>query len=76
MADVYLIAMTGERALVNRARRSVILLTRRGASVYGSGMYDKGMSDLHAAGKGWREVDEATWEMAGGLSGSIQEVAL
>lgn len=73
MADKYLVAMTGERALVNRARRSVVLLTRRGAHVYGKGVYDKGMSDLYASGKGWREVDEATWEKHGGLNGEIEE---
>lgn len=75
MADKYLVAMTGERALVNRAHRSVILLTRRGACVYGKGVYDKGISDLHAMGKGWREVDEATWEKCGGLTGEIEEAA-
>ena len=76
MADKYLIAETGERALVNKAHRSVILLTNRGACVYGHGMYDKGMADIKAAGRGWREVDEATWERAGGLSGRIMEVGL
>lgn len=75
MADKYLLAMTGERALVNRARRVVLLLTRSGVSIYAGGCYQNGITELNRVGKGWREVDETAWEQHGGLSGRIEEAA-
>ena len=76
MADKYLLALTGVRALVNKARRTVLLLTRRGVSIYGRGSYHNGIVELNTVGKGWREVDEAAWEAHGGLTGEVEEAAL